>query len=246
VQVKEGLAVAVAVEESAAPSPLATAAIVGRGAGGHGDDRPQAALEPQAGTDSGGDDLVMVPVDQGAPLPPPTGERDAAVPVAPKASVARTAPSIGGAEDMSMSRYLTILGIGIIDLDATKLPSNDREILKAVTDRVFADPSLLDAIVSGPPAPHQDGDAGGSTSFASPEAAEGVLGESAADTKSTAIAPPAPDLRRDRGRGPAPDYRGGHDRASTLDGSGGRGSCRGGGAIVHPVRRHRRGRGSCA
>jgi hypothetical protein len=30
---------------------------------------------------------------------------------------------------MSMSRYLTIPGIGTIDLDTAELPSNDREIL---------------------------------------------------------------------------------------------------------------------
>jgi hypothetical protein len=39
-----------------------------------------------------------------------------------------------------MSRYLTIPGIGTIDLDANELPSNDREILEAVTEQVFADP----------------------------------------------------------------------------------------------------------
>jgi hypothetical protein len=43
-----------------------------------------------------------------------------------------------------MSRYLSIQGIEIIDLDAIELPSNDREILKAVSDRVFADPSVLE------------------------------------------------------------------------------------------------------
>jgi hypothetical protein len=55
---------------------------------------------------------------------------------------------------------------------------------------VFADPSLLDAIVLDQPAPCQDGDAGGSASSAAPEAVEGVLGESAADAKSAAIEPP--------------------------------------------------------
>jgi hypothetical protein len=33
-----------------------------------------------------------------------------------------------------MSRYLDFPGIGIIDLDAIELPSNDREILEAVTE----------------------------------------------------------------------------------------------------------------
>jgi hypothetical protein len=147
-------------------------------------------LEPQGGTGSGGEDVVMVPVDDGAAPPPPTREHDAAASVAPEPSAAGTATSIEGAEDMSMSRYLTIPGIGTIDLDATELPSNDREILEAVTERVFTNPSLLDTIMLGPPAPRQDGDAGGPASSAAPEAAEGVLEESAAGAESAAIVPP--------------------------------------------------------
>jgi hypothetical protein len=160
----------------------------------------------------------MVPADQGAPLSPPSREHDAVALVAPETSSAETASSIGGAEDMLMSRYLSILGIGIIDLDATELLSNDREILDAVMDRVFIDPSLLepevpeaaasvaatsvdmgtssgaalasDAVVLELPALHQDGDVGGSAPFAAPEAAEGVLGESVAGAESAVIAPP--------------------------------------------------------
>jgi hypothetical protein len=45
---------------------------------------------------------------------------------------------------MSTSWYLTIPGIGTIDLDATELPSNDREILEVAMERVFANSSLLD------------------------------------------------------------------------------------------------------
>jgi hypothetical protein len=149
-------------------------------------------LEPQAGAGSDGDDVVMVPEDQGAPLPSRTRGLDAAASMAPETLAAGTAPLIGGAEDMSMSRYLTITGIGTIDLDTIELPSNNWEILEVVTDRVFADPSLLDAIVLEPPAPHQDGDASGFVSSAMPEAAEGVLGESAASAESAAIAPPPP------------------------------------------------------
>jgi hypothetical protein len=48
-----------------------------------------------------------------------------------------------------LSRYLDFHIIGIIDLDATKLPGNDREILEAVTKRMFTDPSIMDAIASG-------------------------------------------------------------------------------------------------
>jgi hypothetical protein len=143
VQVQEGLVVAIAVEELAAPSPPVAAVVVGEERMVTEKPAPQEIMEPQAKAGSGGDDVVMVRVDQGAPLPPPTEERDVAALVAQKISAAGTASSIGGIEDMSMSRYLTTPGIGVIDLDATELPSNDREILEAVTDRVFDDLSLL-------------------------------------------------------------------------------------------------------
>jgi hypothetical protein len=192
VQFEEGLVVAVAVEESTAPSPPAAVAVVGEDRVVTETTDPQAASKPQAGISSGGDNVVRVPVDQGAPLPPLTRERDVAEPAAPETSAVGTTPSIGGAEDMSMSRYLTIPGIWVIDLDVAELPSNDREILEAVTDRVFADSSLLDAIASGLPAPRQDGDAGGFASSAVMEAVEEVLGGSAAGAESATIALPLP------------------------------------------------------
>jgi hypothetical protein len=136
----------------------------------------------------------MVLVDEGAPPPPPTREFDAAASIALETSAVGTASSIAGAEDMSMSTYLTIPSIGTIDLDTTELPSNDREILEAVTERVFVDPSLSDDIVLDPPVSHHDGDIGGSTPATEPEVAVGVLGEPAAGAESAAIAPPHPTV----------------------------------------------------
>jgi hypothetical protein len=150
---------------------------------------PQAALEPQAGSSPGGEDVVMVPVDEGVPPPLSTGERDLTASAAPEPSAAETAVPAEDVENMSMSRYLTIPGIGTIDLDAAELPSNYREILEAVTERVFADPSPLDVVMLGLPEPRQDREVNGSASFVAPEAAEGVLGESAIGTESAAIAP---------------------------------------------------------
>jgi hypothetical protein len=200
VQVEEGLVVAVVVEESVALPPPAAATVVEEERVVTETTAPQAASEPQAGTSSGGEDVVMVSADEGAAPPLPTRERDATASVAPESSAAGTAPSIEGAEDVSMSRYLTIPGIGVIDLDATELPRNDREILEAVTDQVFIDPSLLDAIVLEPPAPRQDEDVGGCASYATPEAAEGVPGESAAGTESAAMASPPRLHKRPRTR----------------------------------------------
>jgi hypothetical protein len=183
VQVEEGLAMATVVEESAAPPPPTAAVVVEEERAATEMTAPQAALEPLAWTGSGGEDMVMVPVDDGSAPPPLARERDVATSVAPESSAAVTTALIEIAADTSTSRYLDFLGIGIIDLDTTKLPSNDREILEAVTEWVFADPSLLDAIALDPPVPRQDGDAGGSAPSAAPEVAEGVLGESAADTE---------------------------------------------------------------
>jgi hypothetical protein len=44
--------------------------------------------------------------------------------------------------ETSSSRYLDFPGIGVIDLDAIELPGNDREILEAVTERMFFDLSI--------------------------------------------------------------------------------------------------------
>jgi hypothetical protein len=139
------------------------------------------------------------------------------VPEAPEAAAATTALSIGGAEDVSTSGCWSIPGIGIIDLDSTKLPSNDWEIFDAVVDCVFADPSVLeaevpgaatsavaasvdvgastsaalvpDAVVLEQPALCQDGDVEGSAPSATSEAVKGVLGESVAGMESAVIAP---------------------------------------------------------
>jgi hypothetical protein len=132
----------------------------------------------------------MEPVGQGVAPPPPTGERDIVASAGLEPSAAGTATPTEGIEDMSTSWYLTIPGIGTIDLDATELPSNDREILEAVMERVFANPSLLDVVVLDPLTLCQDRNAGGLAPSATPEAMEGVLGQFEAGAESAAIEPP--------------------------------------------------------
>jgi hypothetical protein len=111
----------------------------------------------------------------------------------------------------------SIHDVGVIDLDATELPRNDREIFDAMVERVFTDPAILEAEVPGAAtsvaatsaeagasssvalvpdatvleqlAPGQGGDVGGLTPSVVPEAAEGVLGESAAGVESVVTAP---------------------------------------------------------
>jgi hypothetical protein len=62
--------------------------------------------------------------------------------MAPKSSAAVTVASIEGVAETLSSRYLDFPGIRIIDLDAIELPGNDREILEAMTERMFSDMSI--------------------------------------------------------------------------------------------------------
>jgi hypothetical protein len=153
VQVEEGLVVAVEVEESVAPPPPVVASVMGEEWVATEMPTSQARSEPQAGTGSGDDDVVMVPVDQGAPSPLPTRDHETVVPEGPETPAAAIAPTVEGAEDAPMSGSWSIPGIRVIDLDATELPSNDREVFEAVVERVFANPAVLEAEVPGATAP---------------------------------------------------------------------------------------------
>jgi hypothetical protein len=172
VQAEEKLVVTVVVEESAAVPLPAAASVIGEERSVSEMAAPQATLELQAGAGSGCDDVVVVLVDQGTSLPPLTREVEVMAPVAPETPAAATALSIMGAEDMSMSRYLSIPGIGIINLDATELPSNDQEILEVVKDRVFADPSVLE-----PEVPEAATYAGVGTSSSTTLAPDAIMSE---------------------------------------------------------------------
>jgi hypothetical protein len=140
IQVEEGLAIVTVVKESAAPPHPAAANAVEEERAVEETAAHQAALAPPAGDGSGGEDEVMVPADDGGSAPSfPVRGHDVATSTTPESSAVVTATSIEGATDASTSWYLDFPGIGIIDRDATKIPSNDREILEAVTKQVFAD-----------------------------------------------------------------------------------------------------------
>jgi hypothetical protein len=110
-----------------------------------------------------------------------------------ESSTAAGVASIEGATDLSSSQYVDSPSIRTIDLDATELPSNDREILEVATEKMFTDPSILDTIASVVSALRQDEGAGGSAPPAASEVAEGGLGESAVGMESVVIAsPPTP------------------------------------------------------
>jgi hypothetical protein len=189
-QTEEGMAVATVVEESVAPPPSTAAFTAEEERAVEETAVDQAALAPPAETGSGGEDVVMVSVDDGSMPPSPAREHDVTTSVAPESSAAVAAAPMEGLTDASSSQYVDSPGIGIIDLDTTELPSNDREILEATTERMFADPSVLDAIASVLPVPCEDEGAGGSVPPAAPEAAEGVVRDLIAGTESVVIEPP--------------------------------------------------------
>jgi hypothetical protein len=189
VQVEEELVAATVVEESVAPPPPATVIVIEEEWTVMEITAPQATLEPSAGAGTGGEDVVMVPADDGLVPSLPAREHDAATSTAPESSIAEGAASVEGATDLSSSRYVDFPGIGTIDLDVADLPSNDREMLEVAMEQMFADLSILDTITSTASALCQDEGAGVSVPPAAPEAAEGVLGESSDGTESVVIMP---------------------------------------------------------
>jgi hypothetical protein len=66
----------------------------------------------------------------------------------PEPSSAVGAASIEEVMDLATRRYVDFLGIGIVDLDTSELPSNDREMLEVATERMFTVRSILETIVS--------------------------------------------------------------------------------------------------
>jgi hypothetical protein len=95
--------------------------------------------------------------------------------------------SIEEVMDLAMCRHVDFPGIGKVNLDTPELPSNDREILKVVTERMFAKPSILETIASVTLAQRQYKGVGGSAPPAVPEAAEAAAEESAAGMESVVV-----------------------------------------------------------
>jgi hypothetical protein len=172
----------------------------------------QVALGPPDDAGSGGEDVVMVPAYGGSAPPPPAREHDIATPAEPESTAVVTAEPTEGASDTSSSRYVNFPGVGIIDLDATELPSNDRELLEIVTERMFADPSILDAIALVSSVSRQDEGVVGSAPRArgSRGGSRGVHGRH----RTGCDRAPANVGRRKHRRTAAPARRGSHERAT--------------------------------
>jgi hypothetical protein len=115
---------------------------------------------------------------------------------APESSPAVGAASVEDVIYMAACGYVDFPGIGTIDLLASELSSNDREMLEVAMEHMFAEPSILETIAS---VLRQYESAGGSWPPAAPEATEGVLEESAADAKSAMVASAPWPSREDQG-----------------------------------------------
>jgi hypothetical protein len=118
---------------------------------------------------------------------------------APEASPAVGAASVKEVMDMAACQYVYFPDIETIDLNAPELPGNDRELLEAATERMFTELTILETIASVASALRQYESAGGSEPPAAPEAAEGVLEESAAGAESAVVATVPSPTREDQG-----------------------------------------------
>jgi hypothetical protein len=113
-------------------------------------------------------------------------------------------PAVGVASvedvmDLAACRYVDFPSIGTIDLDAPELPGNDRELLEVAPERMFAEPTILETIALVASVMRQYQGVGGSAPPAAPEAAEGVLEESAAGAESAGVASTPSPTREDQG-----------------------------------------------
>jgi hypothetical protein len=94
------------------------------------------------------------------PEPSPTAE---VLEPSPAAGAAETSSAVGAVTveevmELATSRYIDFPGVGIIDLEAPHLPS---KVLDVTTERMFAEPSILEMIVSVSQVLHQYEHAGG-------------------------------------------------------------------------------------
>jgi hypothetical protein len=90
----------------------------------------------------------MVPSDEDSALPPLAGDRDVVMSMAPKASPAVGVVPVEEVMDMVACRFVDFPGIGTINLDTPELPGNGRELLEAVTEQMFVEPTILETIAS--------------------------------------------------------------------------------------------------
>jgi hypothetical protein len=97
--------------------------------------------------------------------------------------------------ELATCRYIDYPGVGIIDLEAPKLP---KKVLEVATERLFAEPSIMETITSMSKAQHEYERAGGFAPSAAAEAAETALEAPTACTESAAGASAPPPTSEDR------------------------------------------------
>jgi hypothetical protein len=135
----------------------------------------------------------MVPADDDSALPLPAGDRDVVTSTVPEPSPAAGVASVEDVMDLAACQYVDFPGIGTIDLDTPELPRNIREMLEVATERMFAEPSILDTIASVASELHQYEGSGSSALRVVLEKAEGVLEESTTGTElAVVVSPPSP------------------------------------------------------
>jgi hypothetical protein len=91
--------------------------------------------------------------------------------------------------ELAMCRYIDFSGVGVIDLEAPQLPE---KVLEVATERVFAEPSIMEKIASVSKTLQEYEHAGGFASAVAAETANAALEAPAANMEPTAdvSAPP--------------------------------------------------------
>jgi hypothetical protein len=100
----------------------------------------QVVSEPQVRTASGGGNVMMVSAEQGVPPHPPTRDHETIALAATETPLLVIAPVGGGGAEASAPGAWSALNFEVIDLDTTKLLSNDRDIYVVVLERLLAVP----------------------------------------------------------------------------------------------------------
>jgi hypothetical protein len=154
---------------------------------------------------SGGRDAVMAPVSEPAPVvatadPFPTVEVSEPSPVpevlcpSPTVEAAKTSSNAGVVTveevmELATCRYIDFPGVGVINLEALQLPE---KVLDVATERMFAEPTIMETIASVSKALHEYESVGSFTPPAASEVVEEVPEGPAAGTESAADAPTPP------------------------------------------------------
>jgi hypothetical protein len=212
--------------------------------------------DPMPPPSLGSHDVVMTPASEPTPataVSDPSPAVEAPEP-SPSVEMLEPSPAVGAVGTLSVvgvvtieeemelatSQYIDFPAVGIIDLEALQLP---KKVLEVATERMFAEPSIMEMIASVSRALHEYECAGGFAPAVVAEATDAALEVPAASMESTvdASVPPPASQSREASLPHSAEAASYSRRRSDRRG---RGYCRRGGIVAAPPSRRWRQRGS--